>query len=385
MLAACGWAWLQRKCNGLRLGQRIPLSSILLAVALFAVVVDFAPSAGAYQSTRAYFSPEEQQAYAWLKEHAPEAQQARLWEVSVMPRDQYLRTYSLSQAPLMRFSGYYDNGAPLHAWQQGAWTDLRTRLRLQNVQYVMVRDADPDMDELREQLRSFGYRVVFGVEGVEIWENREIGDYARFHGLVALDASRDLHTPFRALPEFVWRDIAMVTLPSYYLDERAAEKIEDYDYILVDDPAAGESPGLQDLSPEAHSRMLTPDQVEWLAREAAPAAGVGQGSIVLDHWRNGRLRLLVRAAEKGVLVISESWYPHWRVWVDGQPQPLLRADWASLGVWLEPGEHQVEFRFQRPWYAYLGSIISALTWMAVAAWLAHSAVDRFKRSSRPVI
>jgi len=376
-LSAFGMAWLLRYTDRRRLGGKMSFSALLLAGAMLLVVADFGPSAGAYQTTPTYFSPEEQEAYAWLKDNARDTGQARLWEVSVWPRDDYLRTYSLSQVSMPRFSGYYDNGAPLYTWQQGAWTDLATRLHLHQVRYVLIRDSDPDMDALREQLRSFGYQVVFRATGVQIWENPKTDDYARFHETVALDVTRDFHNPFKALPEFVWRDIAMVTPASYYLDDPNTGPLNDYAYLLVDSPAAREPGNLDGLLQEVQERVLTSDRV-WQLPPAIP----GESSISLDQWQDGQIRLLVRAERQGVLVLSESWYPHWRVWVDDKPQQVLRADWALLGVWVEPGEHQVKFSFQRPWYVLLGFIVSGLTWLVLAQWWISGAIANFKQLSR---
>ncbi|MBC7225070.1 MAG: hypothetical protein H5T59_12495 [Anaerolineae bacterium] len=74
----------------------------------------------------------------------------------------------------------------------------------------------------------------------------------------------------------------------------------------------------------------------------------------------------IRAESGGWLEIAESWYPHWRVEVDGQPARLLRTDVAFQGVWVPAGEHQVRFAYR--WPAYMrGSLgASGLGWLALA-------------------
>ncbi|MGZ3428661.1 MAG: YfhO family protein, partial [Polyangia bacterium] len=74
-----------------------------------------------------------------------------------------------------------------------------------------------------------------------------------------------------------------------------------------------------------------------------------------------RKRVVVEAevASAGVLVLSDAWYPGWRATVDGEPAPLLRADYALRGVALPAGRHVVEFTFRsRP--AELGLALSAV-------------------------
>jgi len=66
-----------------------------------------------------------------------------------------------------------------------------------------------------------------------------------------------------------------------------------------------------------------------------------------------------------LLTIAESWYPHWRVWVDGKAATVVRANGALLGVWLAAGKHRVEFCFNRPWYTNLGFGLTSLTWVVI--------------------
>lgn len=61
----------------------------------------------------------------------------------------------------------------------------------------------------------------------------------------------------------------------------------------------------------------------------------------------------------GYLVFSEPFYPGWRVYIDGNPAPILRANYAFSAVFLKAGEHKVE-RYYRPnslLYGVLSSIV----------------------------
>ncbi len=57
----------------------------------------------------------------------------------------------------------------------------------------------------------------------------------------------------------------------------------------------------------------------------------------------------IDAPSRGVMVVSDVWFPHWQVRVDGQEAPLLRVNHAFRGVMLEPGRHTVEFTYRSPW------------------------------------
>lgn len=71
--------------------------------------------------------------------------------------------------------------------------------------------------------------------------------------------------------------------------------------------------------------------------------------------------------QTGVLVLTDSFYPGWRVYVDGEEREILRANLFFRGVPLQPGEHDVEFRYE-PRSFTLGLYISLAFLAAVSIW-----------------
>ena len=57
----------------------------------------------------------------------------------------------------------------------------------------------------------------------------------------------------------------------------------------------------------------------------------------------------VRAADSGFLVVNEQFHPSWRAWVDGEPQPVFRANFRFRAVPLEAGLHDVRLRYTPAW------------------------------------
>jgi hypothetical protein len=96
--------------------------------------------------------------------------------------------------------------------------------------------------------------------------------------------------------------------------------------------------------------------------DAAPSPAPGGSGLEparVTVLERKRVVVEAEAATAGVLVLSDAWYPGWRVTVDGAPAPLLRADYALRGVALPAGRHVVEFTFRsRP--AELGLGLSAV-------------------------
>jgi hypothetical protein len=109
--------------------------------------------------------------------------------------------------------------------------------------------------------------------------------------------------------------------------------------------------------------------------DAAPSpAPSGSGLTPARVTALERKRVVVEAdaPTPGVLVLSDAWYPGWRVTIDGAPAPLLRADYALRGVALPAGHHVVEFTFRsRP--AQLGLALSAV---GILGLLALAAIGR---------
>jgi hypothetical protein len=52
------------------------------------------------------------------------------------------------------------------------------------------------------------------------------------------------------------------------------------------------------------------------------------------------------APAPSVLLLNDHFHPDWKVLVDGTPQKLLRCNFLMRGVYLLPGTHTVEFKFQ---------------------------------------
>jgi hypothetical protein len=75
---------------------------------------------------------------------------------------------------------------------------------------------------------------------------------------------------------------------------------------------------------------------------------------------NGRIHIELFAEEPSVLVLSESSYPGWRVFVDGEERECLWLNLLFQGVEVGPGKHDVEFIF-RPKHFYLFVLVSLLS------------------------
>ena len=71
---------------------------------------------------------------------------------------------------------------------------------------------------------------------------------------------------------------------------------------------------------------------------------------------------------EGILVLADSYYPGWRVYVDGKESEMLRANLLFRAVRLPPGEHRVVFRYE-PRSFLAGLLLSLATLAGLVAWL----------------
>ena len=62
----------------------------------------------------------------------------------------------------------------------------------------------------------------------------------------------------------------------------------------------------------------------------------------------GHLKLKTTALGPRILVVSQNHHPNWTATVNGEPRPLIRANYLWTAVALEPGEHIVELTYRDP-------------------------------------
>lgn len=82
-----------------------------------------------------------------------------------------------------------------------------------------------------------------------------------------------------------------------------------------------------------------------------------------------RFRLSQPPESPAYLFVSENWYPAWKAWVDGNPAPVLRAQFSLMAVTLPAGAREIKLEFHSGTYSLgrvvtLGSaLLLAVTWV----------------------
>jgi len=75
------------------------------------------------------------------------------------------------------------------------------------------------------------------------------------------------------------------------------------------------------------------------------------------RYENNRVQIEVKSAERGYLVLADTFYEGWKASVNGEERPILNANYVLRAVVIPKGKSIVEFRFE-PVLARLGAWIS---------------------------
>jgi hypothetical protein len=102
-----------------------------------------------------------------------------------------------------------------------------------------------------------------------------------------------------------------------------------------------------------------------------PAAVLGAsvfqlGGATFSAVEPNRLELSVHTQSRGLLVLSEMFYPGWRAAVNGRPAGIYRADVGLRGVIVPPGDSRITLDYT-PWSIYLGGLVTLLAFLGILA------------------
>jgi len=77
------------------------------------------------------------------------------------------------------------------------------------------------------------------------------------------------------------------------------------------------------------------------------------------------IKLKASVAAPGLMVLSEIYYPAgWNAYVDGKKTKIYKTNYILRSIFLQPGEHEIEFKFE-PSSFKLGLIISLITFVGM--------------------
>ncbi|HWR50682.1 MAG TPA: YfhO family protein [Bryobacteraceae bacterium] len=121
------------------------------------------------------------------------------------------------------------------------------------------------------------------------------------------------------------------------------------------------------------SRMKSPEPAGDPKAEAfvpgqppAVEACSGADDVRLIGRSSGRLNIVADLACKGMVVVSDNYFPGWKATVDGKPAEIHAAYLSLRGVVVPAGHHRIDMRY-RPASVIAGAMLTALGLLLAAA------------------
>ena len=111
-----------------------------------------------------------------------------------------------------------------------------------------------------------------------------------------------------------------------------------------------------------------------------PLAGGARESAQVSKITPNRMELEVDTQSRGLLVLSENYYPGWRASIDDQNAPIYRVDSGLRGLVVPRGHSRVVLRYA-PASIYWGAALTSIAFVGtfVAIWLHKRASGRLAR------
>jgi hypothetical protein len=80
---------------------------------------------------------------------------------------------------------------------------------------------------------------------------------------------------------------------------------------------------------------------------AIDAAGDASGDAVrVERYTPNRIDLHVSARSPAMLLVTNHWLPYWRASIDGQPAPVVRANYSFQAIAVPAGDHAISLRMR---------------------------------------
>jgi hypothetical protein len=84
-----------------------------------------------------------------------------------------------------------------------------------------------------------------------------------------------------------------------------------------------------------------------------------ENNVRIVKYEPSYIKIMVNTTQSGFLVLSDSYYPGWNAYINGNSAEILRANYAFRAVELPKGENVVEIKYE-PLSFYVGGLISLI-------------------------
>ncbi|MBI4130584.1 YfhO family protein [Candidatus Roizmanbacteria bacterium] len=202
------------------------------------------------------------------------------------------------------------------------------------------------------------FSLMYGIQSVEGYDPLYLSSYADvarvWTGTKTGDFNRMItpHNPYHPIANLLnvryilsFDDLAS---PRYTLvfQEGQTKLYENHDAF----PRAFFVEEIRKVTRESMQETLTDESVNlrntaFVADEVDVPAGVlsKDETVTIAHYSSNSVDLSAHANQPRMLIVSDAYYPNWRVTIDGSPAKIYLVDYALRGVVVPEGTHTIQF------------------------------------------
>jgi hypothetical protein len=105
---------------------------------------------------------------------------------------------------------------------------------------------------------------------------------------------------------------------------------------------------------------------------AQPGTAGRPGTVQVTSYKAGQIKAVAQTSQNALLLLGDKYYKGWRAFVDGKEVTIYPVDHVLRGLYLSPGNHTIEYRFDPlPFrigtWLFLGSLV-VFVMMLVREW-----------------
>ncbi|MEX2161940.1 MAG: YfhO family protein [Anaerolineales bacterium] len=140
-------------------------------------------------------------------------------------------------------------------------------------------------------------------------------------------------------------------------------------WLSCSDVVATPQEALDFVASEDTSSVMVIEAIDANAERLCRLPSLSGAAALVSRPSANHVVVPIDSPTGGWLMLSDTWYPGWRAFANGQELTVYPADSLFRAVYLQPGTYTLEFVYQ-PLSFELGLVISAAAWLSVGLfWL----------------
>jgi len=258
----------------------------------------------------------------------------------------------------------------------------REFFNLTSTKYIVIEKADKKTYEgiKRSKLLDIYQKLYpksFKNESFLVLENTRYKPYVQRYGSKALYIG-DYITSGKLALLLSAKNVSLVQGEFKSLKEYPLDCLDSYDYIFYNKSYDEDTDYLLKIEEEFKDKFYDLTASPYLT--IAVAERVEFKDVRVSRVSSDEIKIQLASPEDSILMLSESYYPRWQVWVNGEKKEFLRVNCGFMGVGVKQGENEIVFRYTNPWYYKIAYLISICAFIVMIVLLKKPSLVRKRKS-----